>query len=47
MDRPLLHEQPPVEYFKELVDSALARQHVEAADLTAYYLVNLRRFLGR
>src|SRR5256885_10933951 len=41
MDRPLLHEQPPVEYFKELVDSALARQHVEAADLTAYYLVNL------
>ena len=41
MDRPLLHDQPPVEYFKELVDSALARQHVEAGDLTAYYLVNL------
>lgn len=41
MDRPLLHEQAPVEYFKELVDSALARQHVEAGDLTAYYLVNL------
>ena len=41
MDRPLVHEQPPAEYFKELVESALARQHVEARDLTAYYLVNL------
>ena len=41
MARPLLHDQAPVEYFKELVDSALARQHVEAGDLTAYYLVNL------
>jgi len=41
MDRPLVHEQPPAEYFKELVESALARQHVEAGDLTAYYLVNL------
>lgn len=41
MDRPLLHGQAPVEYFKELVDQALARQHVEAGSLTAYYLVNL------
>lgn len=41
MDRPLLHEQAPAEYFKELVDAALLRQHVEAGDLTAYYLVNL------
>ena len=41
MDRPLVHEQPPAEYFKELVESALARQHVEAGDLTSYYLVNL------
>src|SRR4051812_11735070 len=41
MDRPLLHDQPPVEYFKELVDQALARQHIEAGQLTAYYLVNL------
>ena len=41
MDRPLLHDQAPVEYFKELIDSALARQHVEAGDLTTYYLVNL------
>jgi hypothetical protein len=41
MDRPLLREQAPAEYFKELVDSALARQHVQAGDLTTYYLVNL------
>lgn len=41
MQRPLLREQTPAEYFKELVDSALARQHVPAGDLTAYYLVNL------
>ena len=41
MDRPLLHDQAPAEYFKELVDQALARQHVEAGQLTAYYLVNL------
>jgi hypothetical protein len=41
MDRPLLREQSPAEYFKELVESALARQHVQAGDLTEYYLVNL------
>jgi hypothetical protein len=41
MERPLLGEQTPAEYFKELVDSALARQHLRAPDLTAYYLVNL------
>jgi hypothetical protein len=41
MNRPILREQSPAEYFKELVESALARQHVQAADLTEYYLVNL------
>ena len=41
MDRPLVHEQAPVEYLKELVDAALARRQVEAGNLTAYYLVNL------
>jgi hypothetical protein len=41
MERPLLGEQAPAEYFRELVESALARQHVQAADLTSYYLVNL------
>jgi hypothetical protein len=34
-------DQTPVEYFKEQVESALARQHVEAGHLTEYYLVNL------
>lgn len=41
MDSPLLREQAPGEYFKERVDSALARQHVRVGDLTVYYLVNL------
>ena len=41
MDRPLLREETPVEYFKELVESALARQHLQTGDLTEYYLVNL------
>jgi hypothetical protein len=41
MDHSLVHEQTPAEYFKELVESAMARQHVHAADLTEYYLVNL------
>ena len=39
--RPILQEQTPVEYFKELVESSLARQHIKAGDLTEYYLVNL------
>jgi hypothetical protein len=33
--------ETPAEYFKGLVESALARQHVRANDLTEYYLVNL------
>jgi hypothetical protein len=41
MDHPLVREQTPAEYFKELVESAMMRQHVRAADLTEYYLVNL------
>lgn len=41
MDRPLLQEQTPAEYFKELVESALERQHLQTGDLTEYYLVNL------
>ena len=38
---PVLREETPVEYFKDLVESSLARQHVQAGDLTEYYLVNL------
>ena len=41
MERPLLREQSPAEYFRELVESALHRQHLQAGDLTEYYLVNL------
>ncbi len=41
MNAPLLSEQTTAEYFKELVEDALLRQHVEAGDLTEYYLVNL------
>lgn len=41
MADPLLQEQTPAEYFKGLIDAALARQHLRANELTAYYLVNL------
>jgi hypothetical protein len=41
MDHPLVRNETAAEYFKELVESAMARQHVQAADLTEYYLVNL------
>jgi len=40
MDNRLLR-QTPVEYFKELVETSMARQHLRAADLTEYYVVNL------
>lgn len=40
-DHPLVHEQTPVEYFKELVESSLTRQRMRAGDLTEFYLVNL------
>lgn len=41
MERPLLREESPAEYFKELVEASLARQRLQAGDLTAFYLVNL------
>ena len=41
MPRPLLSEQSTTEYFKELVEEALADRHIDAGDLTEYYLVNL------
>ena len=40
-DHPLVHEQTPVEYFKELVESSLSRQRVRAGNHTEFYLVNL------
>jgi hypothetical protein len=41
MDDPLLKEQTPAEFFKDHIESALARQHLEAGGLTSYYLVDL------
>ena len=41
MGDPLLGGQTPAEYFKDLVESALSRQHVRTNDLTEYYLVDL------
>ena len=38
---PLLQGQTAAEYFKDLIDASLARQHVRANELTAFYLVNL------
>jgi len=41
MEDPLLQEQTPAEYFKGLIESALARQHMRTSELTSYYLVDL------
>ena len=41
MSEPLLHNESPLEYFRELVESALQHQHVAVRDLTSYYVVNL------
>jgi hypothetical protein len=41
MDVPLLRGQTPAEYFKDLVESSLSRQHLRTSALTEYYLVDL------
>jgi hypothetical protein len=41
MDDPLLKEQTPAEFFKDHLESAMARQRLEPRGLTAYYLVDL------
>jgi hypothetical protein len=41
MARQLVSEQTTTEYFKELVEEALNERHLQAGDLTEYYLVNL------
>jgi hypothetical protein len=41
MDDPLLRGQTPAEYFKDLVESAISRQHLRTSELTEYYLVDL------
>jgi hypothetical protein len=41
MDDPLLQEQTATEFFKDHIESAMARQRLHAGGLTAYYLVDL------
>jgi hypothetical protein len=41
MAHQLVSEQSTTEYFKELVEEALNERHLQAGDLTEYYLVNL------
>lgn len=41
MAQTLFRSESAVEYFKELVETALANQRVQAGKLTAYYVVNL------
>jgi hypothetical protein len=36
-----VEQTPAAEYFRELVESALSRQHLRANKLTSYYLVDL------
>jgi hypothetical protein len=36
-----IRHESPTEYFRELVESTLHQQHVEAGELTCFYLVNL------
>ena len=41
MNEAVFRRESAVEYFKELVESALAHQHVIAGELTAFYVVHL------
>jgi hypothetical protein len=37
----LVRNESPAEYFKELVETAIAHQHVAVREFTSFYLVNL------
>ena len=41
MAEALVRNESPVEYFRELIESAMKRQHLAARELTSFYLVNL------
>ena len=41
MDDTMVRRESAIEYFKELVDGALARQGIAAGELTAFYVVQL------
>lgn len=41
MTESAFRNEPPVEYFRELVESAMQHQHLAAGELTSFYLVNM------
>lgn len=41
MDEAVFRRESAVEFFRELVEGALTRQHVAAGELTAFYVVHL------
>jgi hypothetical protein len=41
MAEALVHRESPVEFFRDLVESALQHQHLSAREGTSFYLVNL------
>lgn len=41
MGEPRFRNESPIEYFRELVESAMHHQRVETHELTSFYLVNL------
>jgi hypothetical protein len=41
MTKPLVRNETPAEYFRDLVETAMQRQHLLARDTTAFYVVNL------
>lgn len=41
MGEALFRNESPIEYFRELVESALQHQHLETHELTSFYVVNL------
>ena len=41
MAEQLVHDETPMEYFKQLVEGALAHQRVQSSEHTTFYVVNL------
>ena len=41
MNEATFRNESPVEYFRELVESAMQHQHLAARELTSFYLVNM------
>jgi len=40
-ERLVVRSESPTEYFRELVESAMQHQHLDAQELTSFYVVNL------